>query len=189
MGAARLPPSSLAGFPAFHLLPSQRLYRIHRVGRGPWWFSSDLPLRFDLVRPNGTCYLAEDDLGAFIQVFQEFARFVASEALNRRALSTLIVPAPVTLADCTESQARGFGVTAEIHSSVDRAWTRAWVAAFARDGYGGVRLFVRNDPAQRRVGIALIGAAGEAPWPIESTRPIDSDLARRAEQEFGLQVR
>jgi hypothetical protein len=36
-------------------------------GHGPWWFSSSLEGCFDLPAPDGTCYLASDELGAMLE--------------------------------------------------------------------------------------------------------------------------
>jgi hypothetical protein len=170
------------------LVPSQQLLRIHKVGRGPWWFSHDSPLRFDLAAPLGTCYLAEQDLGAFVEALQNAGALIPRAEIDARSISTLSVPTAVTLADCTNPRARAFGITAEIHSSVDRAMTRAWAAAFERHGFGGVRYLVRHDPSQSFVAIALFSDAGEASWAITFTDPIDDDLIQRAENTFGIRV-
>jgi hypothetical protein len=53
-----------------------------------------------------------------------------------------------------------FGVTAEVHTSSDRSLTQEWAAAFAAAGFDGVRSFVRHDPGQRRIGIAIFGRVG-----------------------------
>lgn len=147
-------------------------------------------MRFDLTPPNGTCYLAEEDQGAFVEVFQDWMGSIlpAAEVWTRR-VSTLSVPRTLRLADCTNSQALAFGVTAEIHSSPDRELTQAWGAAFALAGFDGVRFFVRHDPAQQHAGIAVFGPVGEAAWPITATNVITADLIIDVETRFGIRVR
>ena len=54
------PPAELSRFPRARLTSDTVLYRAHTRGRSPWWFSSDLSGRFDLLAPHGTCYLATD---------------------------------------------------------------------------------------------------------------------------------
>jgi hypothetical protein len=46
-------------FPGFTLCAGERVFRIHRRGFSPWWFSNDGSQRFDVPTPYGTCYFAE----------------------------------------------------------------------------------------------------------------------------------
>ncbi|MGH2350676.1 MAG: RES domain-containing protein, partial [Chloroflexota bacterium] len=110
------PPDALDGFPSRLIRPTRRLYRIHQHDRGPWWFSHDGSGRFDLAPPSGTCYLAAEPLGAFIEVFREIS-FISRASVSARHISVLHVPRPVRLADCTVRQAHAYGVTAALHSS------------------------------------------------------------------------
>lgn len=173
------------------MAPGAPLFRIHRAGRAPWWFSSAGSGRFDLAPPRGTCYLAEEPLGSFVEVFREI-RLVPEEEVRRRALSEIRLPRPLRLADCAARKARMFGVTAAIHSTPDFALTRAWAAAFAAAGFDGVRYLVSHDPAQRLAGHALFGDAGEAAdaarWPAGEPGEIGPGLLRQVRQLFGLLV-
>lgn len=146
-------------------------------------------MRFDLSRPHGTCYLAEEATGAFVEAFQDWAGTIlpAAEVLTRR-VSTVYAPGTMRLADCTDPRALGFGVTAEIHSSPDRSSTQRWATAFAEAGFAGVRFFVRHDPAQRRIGIALFGQEGEAAWPVAATSVITARLIIEINEQFGIRV-
>lgn len=181
------PAADLAGLPRYDLRAAQPLYRIHRHGRRPWWFSSDGSGRFDLAPPHGTCYLADDPLGGFVEVFRDVP-VVAESDVDRRACSILRAPKGIALADCTDSRARSFRITAAIHSSEDYARTRQWAAAFANAGFGGVRYFLSHDPAQRLVGIALFGPGGEQEWPVRATGPIDPRVFTEARSRFGIIV-
>ena len=158
--------------------------------RGPWWFSSGTSQRFDLDPPMGTCYLAEDPLGAFIEVFQDWmGAIVPAAEIEMRRLSTLSVPTAMVLADCTDQRGLAFGITAEIHSSVDRALTHAWAAAFAQTGFDGIRYLVRHDPAQqldRRRSLRQHGRSRLAGGlhGLVSTPSLVTELAQR----FGIRV-
>src|SRR5262245_44247773 len=61
-------PVLLKDFPARRLSPEVRLLRIVRAGVGPWWFGSSLAGRFDLPEPDGTCYLAADEIAALLEL-------------------------------------------------------------------------------------------------------------------------
>jgi RES domain-containing protein len=86
-------------------------------------------------------------------------------------------------------QSRAWGITAEIHSSLDYAKTQDWAAAFARAGFDGICYFLRHDPAQRLTGIALFGPAGSPPgFPIGVSEPIGDDLIQDVAVRFGIRV-
>jgi len=182
------PPLALDGFPRHVVKPSSRLFRIHRRDHGPWWFSRDGSGRFDLVSfgDHGTCYLAEEELGGFVEVFRDTAP-IAPAATDERGTSVCTVGNDLVLADCTSRTARGFGITAELHSGRDYGRCQAWAIALALTGFDGIRYFVSHDPAQKLVGVALYGTLGEAPWP-SYLREIDPKVLEAARQQFGLQV-
>jgi hypothetical protein len=170
------------------LTPRRTIWRIHLRENGPGWFCSDLECRFDLPAPKGTCYLAEDPLGSFVEVFTDVT-LVAEGDVEQRRLSNLHVPKTVRLADCTDAASRKFGSTGEIHTTIDYDLTQRWARAFVAAGFDGIRYFVRHDPAQRRVGIALFGAAGEArDWPDPKTEEISDDLLLEVARRFGIRV-
>jgi RES domain len=181
------PPASLEGFPSLHL-PSAKLYRIHRAGRSPWWFASDAAGRFDLPADSGrgTCYLAEEPVGCFLEVFR-FWTLVPEAELAARRLARLDLP-PVLLADCSSGLCRELGLTAEIHSTPDYARTQAWAAALAAAGFDGIRYLLRHDPGQRLAGIALFGPGGVAERPFHPGEPIHFEVIAEAERRFGVRV-
>lgn len=182
------PPSELGGFPVYRLTPRRTLWRINLKGKSPWWFCSDLECRFDLHTPRGTCYVAEEPLGSFAEVFTDVT-LVAEEDVKQRRLSALRVPRTLRLADCTKAASRGFGCTGEIHTTIDYDLTQLWARALAAAGFDGIRYLVRHDPAQRKVGIALFGDGGEAShWPDPATEEIDEELLEAASRRFGIRV-
>ena len=182
------PPHDLEGFPKRRLTTRRTLWRIHRKENTPWWFCSDLECRFDLPAPKGTCYLAEEPLGAFVEVFNDVG-LVTEDDIKQRRISALKVPRALRLADCTNAASRGFGCTGEIHTTVDYDLTQRWARALAEAGFDGVRYLVRHDPAQRRVGIAVFGEAGEARgWPRPRIEEMGERLVLDARRRFGIQV-
>lgn len=184
-----LPSAELTGFPR-HSLRGAQLYRIHRAGRTPWWFSNDGSGRFDLPTDSGqgTCYFAETAAGCFLEVFRAWTLVPAVEVEVRR-LSHLTV-SEVELADCTSPRCREFGLTAEIHSTPDYTVTQRWAAALAAAGYGGIRYLLRHDPSADSVGVALFGPAGaSSAQPITSGEPIGQDLLDEVEARYGIRVR
>lgn len=182
------PPDDLTGFPTRRVTPRRTVWRIHRRENPPWWFCADLQCRFDLSAPQGTCYVAEEPLGAFVEVFTDVT-LVAEEDIERRRLSAVHVPRTLRLADCTDAASRTFGCTGEIHTTVDYDLTQRWARAFSLASFDGIRYLVRHDPAQRRAGVALFGKAGEAEdWPDPETQLIDEDLLMEAARRFGIRV-
>jgi hypothetical protein len=163
------------------------LFRIHRAGREPWWFASDGAGRFDLALPASTYYLAEDPLGAFVEVFR-FTTLVPEVEVQARRLSTLRAPDGVVLANCAARRARAFGITAASHTGEDYDLTQAWAAAFAAAGFDGIRYLLSHDPAQRCVGIALFGMGGLSALPVDATEVIGRDLVEQARRRFGIRV-
>lgn len=185
------PPASagaLGGFPRFRLAAGTGMARIHRKAHHPVWFSHDGEGRFDLRPPGGTLYAAARPLGAFVEVFRDVG-VVPHEEVDARRLSTLAASRDLVVADCTSRRARGFGITAAIHSTPDYGMTQAWAAAFAAAGLDGVRYLASHDPAQRLIGYALFGSAGAAGgrgWTVERSEPLSPALLREARETFGL---
>ena len=187
MAVLEHPPADLRAFPRRNLRRSVELHRIHPVGLAPWWFSSDGNGRFDQEPPGGTCSLAASPVGAFIEVFRDFT-FVDAADVAARRISRVHVPHDAVLADCTSARARGFGVTAAVHSTPEYGTTHAWAAALRQGGFDGVRDFCGHDPSQRQVGIAVFGGAGEAAFPVIDTVQLDDTVLLEVERRFGIHV-
>lgn len=181
------PADDLAGFPAWHVHAGTTLFRVTTSGHGPWWFSSDGAGRFDLTPPRGTCYLADDELGALLEVLGPVL-VVAPSWAKRFSLWQLSLPDQCRAADTTVRSARGFGVTAELATTTPYALPQVWAAAFATAGYEGVRYRVRHDPGGSRA-LALFGAAGERRrWLRGRRQPVDDGMLARLAAETGLRL-
>ena len=169
-----------------------RFFRIHRAQLEPWWFSSDGTGRFDL--PTGTglgaCYMAEERAGCFLEVFRDWI-LIPEQEVAARSIAEIDLPAGVRLADCTESRAREFGMTAEIHSTSDYRITHEWAMALSKAGFAGIRYFLRHDPGQTLVGIAWFGPTGDSTPPSGQAlaqEPIGADLIEEVGRRFGIRV-
>jgi hypothetical protein len=182
------PPVDLSDFPVYTLTAEPPLYRVHRRGAAPWWFSRDGSGRFDLAEESrGTCYVAARRVGALIEVFRT-GTLIPEVEVSSRFLATLHAPAETSLADCTVGAARGYGVTGALHTQPDYELTRAWADAFARAGFGGIRYLLSHDPSQGERGIALFGPAGAQELPVEVDGPIPRTVLDEAFRRFGLLV-
>ncbi len=183
------PPGDLSGFPVHRLASGQVLARIHRADRESGFYSSDGSGRFDLPSPHGTCYLSEEPLASFAEVFRE-AAVVAEALLNAKVLSLVQLRDQVRLADVTTPFSRHFGVTGEIHASTAYGTTQAWAAALHRAGFNGIRYLARHDPCQSLPGIALFGLAGEHDdqFLTVKTAAVPTSLVTAAEARFGIVI-
>jgi hypothetical protein len=181
------PPDELAEFPVWHVHAGTVLCRVTTSGLGPWWFSSEGHGRFDLPPPRGTCYLADDEVGALLEVLGPI--LVVSPTWARQlSIWHLGLRHQCTAADTTVREARGFGVTAELASITPYDLPQRWATAFAAAGHGGVRYRIRHDPGGARA-LALFGAAGErARWPRGRRRPVDDEVLALLAEETGVRV-
>ncbi len=174
-------PRRLEGFPRSNLDPREVLWRVVSEGFNPWWFSSAMTGRFDLEAPDGTCYLAADELTAVLEVFgpDREEGTVTTEELRKRRLFRLQVPERHSLADLTSRRAAGFGMTHEIHSHARNDLTQAWARSLRDAGTEGLRYLARHDPSPGEC-VALFGRSGEhkdwdpgSPQRLEQPRLVD----------------
>jgi RES domain len=185
----RKPRGSLAGFPSWTLRPDRALYRAHRAGAGPWWFSSDGSGRFDLPGPHGTCYLASDAEAAVRERWGEelLALGYVSRALaHGTEVSQLRVLKSARLADLCAGDAADFGLTREIGTTGRYDIPQAWAKALGPRGSGlrGVRYQPRFSTDLRNWALGLFGEAGTAAWPTDPNPVLGVDLAGR----LGIEV-
>ncbi|HWX88512.1 MAG TPA: RES family NAD+ phosphorylase [Solirubrobacteraceae bacterium] len=160
---------------------------MHRCEHGAWWFSSDGSGRFDLISPDGACYLAETPLGALIEHFDGID-VIPQQDLEERRVSILGQGRPLRLADCTSSRARSFGVDLALSAGSDYTRTQRFAAWFRESGFDGVRYLLRNDPTATLIGIALFGPCGGQDLPVISTSPVKEATLDEAAHTFGIQV-
>lgn len=180
-------PEALRDFPVWHVHAGTVLCRVTAAEHGPWWFSSTGEGRFDLVPPRGTCYLADDEVAALLEVLGPVT-VVSPTWARRLRLWHLELPTQCSAADTTVREARGFGVTAEIATIVPYQTPQAWAAALAAAGHQGIRYRVRHDPGGARA-LALFGAAGERTrWRRGRNQPIAGRLLARLAHETGVAV-
>ncbi len=190
-------PVRLRRFPT--ATPVDELHRLSEHPR-PWYFSSitghDDPSggRFDLVDPHGTCYLAETIEGALVEkLLRRPTRVVVAERLDELFHLTAASTADVRTADLTARRATGFGLNAEIHTTLDYGQPRHWAAALRSVGFRALRYHLRGDTTGRLAGRALLGRAGlhrRAPngFTTEAVTPLDIARATAALTERGVLV-
>jgi hypothetical protein len=182
---------SLDGFPSYPLTPARTLWRVVRDGHGPWWFGSLLEGRFDLPAPDGTCYLASDDLGALLEVLgPDLLPGAGAPAalLAGRHLRAVHVAARQRLADTLAERAVGW-VTAEIATVTPYRVSQAWALAFRRRELDGVRYAGRHRTARRAFAVALFGPAGERrDWGVGRRVAIGADHRARLVKRCGVRL-
>lgn len=154
-------PTALAGFPTTRRLPRE----LHRISEhtGTWWYSSRQGGggRFDLPLPEGTCYLADDLEAALAEkLLRRPKKVVPAERLRELLHSRVTLLRPLDLANLTSTRATGFGINAEIHSTLDYGKPQAWAESLRRAGFRGLRYAARSDPGLHARCVALFGRAG-----------------------------
>jgi hypothetical protein len=185
--------TDLRGFPRHTLRGDRPLYRIHRSGKHPWWFSSDGSQRFDPVGTGlGACYLAYRPLGAFVEVFR-VGLMIAQDDIAARQLHTVTLGRDLVLADVTSKRALRFGVTASLGADPAYVDSQEFARRSIAAGYDGVRYLARHDPSQALQSIALFGAEGSADpadpdWPLGTDDPIPAEVLEEAKRRFGYRV-
>jgi hypothetical protein len=196
-GLASPPPADrLAGFPS---RPAPA--RLHRLSEYPdvWWYASrpgaNAPGggRFDLVLPEGTCYLAAALEGALLEkTLRRPKRIVPLDRLVELFHAEVRVTARVPLADLAAEAATGYGLNAEIHTTLDYRTPNAWARALRRAGARGLRYLLRADNALEHAGVALFGRAGRhrrAPAGMRTAvAPLDVEAAVTLLEERGVRV-
>ena len=155
------PPEELSGFPRWRLRPDFALRRAHGAGAAPWWFSSNLSGRFDLVAPFGTCYLATDVTSALRERFGHDLveqGVVTFKAAAQTQVSTLHSPAGRWLADGCHDDAAAFGVTRELGTCAGYDLPQGWAGAFHRARFAGLRYQTRFSTGTRPESCASAGS-------------------------------
>jgi hypothetical protein len=182
------PPDDLPELPSTKLGPKP-LWRIHPADVDPWFFDLGPDGRFNLAE-SGTCYLAEEPIGAFVEKFGRLLRpdgVIPEPLVDAQRLSRL-QPPQATVVDLTDPKVLGLvGLTAEIHSTSDYDLTQGWALALQEAGYGGIRYKARHDPRGQLVSIALFGS-GKPPRSATKTTTLPVDLLHEASAIFAITV-
>jgi hypothetical protein len=182
------PPDNLPGLPG-EKLGTKALWRIHPANVSPWFFDTGPDGRFNLADA-GTCYLAEEPIGAFVEKFGRLLRpggVLPEPLVDTQRLSGLRPP-KVNVVDLTDPKVLGLvGLTAEIHTISDYGLTQQWAVALRAAGYGGVRYKARHDPRGKLVSIALFGS-DKPPRSAPKATTIPVDLIHEAAATFAISV-
>lgn len=165
------------------------MWRIHSAGVAPWFFDIGPDGRFNLAE-SGTCYLAEEPIGAFVEKFGRLLRpggAIPERLVEAQRLSRLRPPT-ANIVDLTDPTVLGLiGLTAKIHSTSDYNLTQGWALALQEAGYDGIRYKARHDPRGRLLSIALFGA-GKPPRSATKTTTVPADLIHEASATFAITV-
>ena len=143
--------------------------RAHRIGVSPWWFSSNLSGRFDLLDPCGTCYLATDTKTALRERFGHDLveqGVVTFKAAAETVVSALQVPVGRWLANTCHDEAATFGTTRELGTCSDYEVPQSWASAFHNARFRGIRYQTRFTTGPKPNAVALFGSAGQCDWPV-----------------------
>lgn len=182
------PPDDLPQLPGTKL-EAKRLWRIHAADVAPWFFDFGPDGRFNLAE-SGTCYLAEEPIGAFVEKFGRLLRpggVIPESLVDAQRLSRLRPP-KANVVDLTDPTVLGLvGLTAEIHSTTEYDVTQGWALALQEAGYDGIRYKARHDPRGQLVSIALFGS-DRAPRSAAKTTTIPVDLIHEASTTFAITV-
>jgi hypothetical protein len=142
-----------------------------------------------LEPPEGTCYLARDEIAALLEKLGgRTGGGVSEDYFSSLRLVKLRVPIAHNLADLTSRRASGFGVTSEVGTIVPYDRPRAWAASLRSSGFDGIAYRLRHDPSASE-GLALFGPEGErSEWPPGDECSIGEHLLGRLQAESGLEV-
>jgi RES domain len=170
-------------------LGAKSLWRIHAADVAPWFFDVGPDGRFNLAE-SGTCYLAEEPIGAFVEKFGRLLRpggAIPEPLADAQRLSRLRPP-KANVVDLTDPTVLGLiGLTAEIHSTSDYNLTQGWALALQEAGYDGIRYKARHDPRGQLVSIALFDS-DKPPRSAAKTMTIPVDLIHEASTSFAISV-
>ncbi len=170
-------------------LGTKHLWRIHAADVAPWFFDIGPDGRFNLAE-SGTCYLAEEPMGAFVEKFGRLLRpggVIPEPLVDAQRLSRLRPP-KAEVVDLTDPTVLGLaGLTAEIHSTTDYNLTQGWALAFQEAGYAGIQYKARHDPRGQLISIALFGS-DKPPRSAAKTTTIPINLIHEASTTFAITV-
>ena len=172
------PSPDLRSFPSTHLSEGRRVFRSHKAGYHPWWFSIAPRSgggRFDLSTPRGTCYVADTIEAAVRERLRETilaSRVITPLLADSFLVSSFAMPRGFTCAHIGVTKAARFGVTRELAALTPGHYplSREWATAFDDAGFEGIRYGARFTPGPANAW-ALFGPAGDtmSPYPLVDT--------------------
>ena len=168
------------------------LYRIHQARHGAWYFDASPHGRFNPTGTagRGTCYWAEDPLGAWVESFRTLMTLTTDD-VDARALTTITLRRDIEVADLAVKRALAAGVTVAVTGGPDYAPAQALADALQGEK-DGVRYRVSHDLSGKLTAIGWFGDAGapgrSAALPKPTTMPIPDALADSARRGFGYVI-
>lgn len=159
------PPDELPELPSAKL-GTKSLWRIHAADVASWFFDIGPDGRFNLAE-SGTCYLAEEPIGAFVEKLGHLLRpdgVIPEQLVDSQRLSRLRPP----------------------KASVVNL-TQDWALTFQEAGYAGIRYKARHDPRGQLPSVALFGSE-KPPQGVAKTTAIPIDLIHQASTTFAIAV-
>lgn len=141
-----------------------------------------------LPAPRGTCYLALEPLGAFMETIGRLRR-IDRAVVARQRLSAVVLPKKVELLDLRRREIVGAGLDASISTGDDYRKPQQVAAAADAAAMHGIVYPLRHDPDAALTGIALFDVGGErGDRPVLGTARISDTLIAEASAEFALTV-
>lgn len=189
--------------PASHvhvIAAGTELHRIHGTRPGSVAFFDTSPHgRFNLtdVAHRGTCYLALDPLGAYVETLGRILTRSVSDIAGRRH-SVVTIGRDLHLFDMTRSEARsayvndGLDLTATIGAGDSYDAPQRLARLAHEDDYDGILCTARHDPGHEHLALALFGPAGpndtDVVFATCKTDTITDDLVDAGRTTFGIAV-
>lgn len=204
-------PSKLKDFPVADLEYSY--FRVHLAVNDARFFGMTGLNRWDDPRGSdgefGTCYLAQSQVGAFLETLGGF-RPLPQELVDERQMSELQLHYGGRVADVTHESVVGeYGIFGDLSADSGRKLTQQWALALWRAGFGGVQYLAHHHPGFSERAIALFGrpgvhspdgfaldeTGGDGFWQLEYPKPepdggpepISDHLLSEMERRFRIQ--
>ncbi|MFF3403494.1 RES family NAD+ phosphorylase [Streptomyces sp. NPDC002659] len=193
--------ANLRGFPK-KAVPHGTLFRIHEPKWHPAYFGSKGDKRFDppwgFRTEYGTCYVAENQEGAFLETFGRSGQFVARHLVDEHVISELNTASPLLSADLNAPKAIQFQVAADLSGGADYTRPQQWGKLLRDNGYKAVRYSASHDPSHAEICFALFAnPPGEHHEVIDYVRslspppasmPISQQLQDQIQTRWGITV-
>lgn len=185
-------PAELADFPVRIVPADYPFARIHHHLHEPEWFGAKGDWRFD-PPPGadfGTCYLAANAVGAFVEKFGRF-RAVTRSLVDQHALADLRLASPIQVADVTDRTILGgWRLTAELWAGDDYAGSQRWAHRLYEAGFAGIWYPASHDVRGGLHSLAVFGKPGWQPQAVlcYDDGAIPQSLMDEAMRLFGIAV-